>query len=321
VSWVRIDDKLPSHPKWLALGKDAKLFWFHAAVWCGAHNNDGIVPEHAWPFIAFTAGINVSDVASIIEELCRRPQALPSDDARPNALMRKLARSKGGGVEFHDWNAYQPTKKQVAKKQDVDDRKALMRALHDWLHKSPPGRKVKAIVEARDGAFCCYCGEGPLRLDGDRKGSTRRTFDLIDPTTIDSWEWRDRVALHQSEILRVAGLWCVACGYCNSAKGRRAPDETDGYRILPGYGPSRDLPRSAAIQSVFNPPVGSDLAGSGAGRVGPVGSGPRRSRARDAQQPSSDGSVPLLRQTGGAIRLTVDDPAHPSNRSVPEEDR
>jgi hypothetical protein len=276
MSWVRIDDKLITHPKWLALDPEAKLFWFHAAVWCGAHNNDGIVPEHAWPLIAFSAGLAPKEITGVIEQLCRRPQPLPSDEGRPNALLRRVPKARGGGVEFHDWESYQPTKKQVEKKKQVDADSAEMRALHDWFHKSPPGRKVKAIVEARDGAFCCYCGEGPLRTDGDRKGSTRRTFDLIDPTSKDTWEWRDRIALRPSELIRVSDLWCVACGYCNGAKGKRAPDETDGYRILPGRGPSADLPRSAAIQSVLNPPVGTDLSGSvrdGSAGVGSAGPG------------------------------------------------
>jgi hypothetical protein len=307
VSWIRIDDKLTTHPKWLALDPDAKLFWFCAAVWCGAHNNDGLVPEHVWPLVAFSAGLEPKKVPALVDQLCRRPQALPSEEGRPNPLMRRVPKARGGGLEFHNWSTYQPTKKQVEKKKAVDAAADEMKALHRWLHKSAPGKKVKAIVEARDGLRCCYCGEGPLRTDGDRKGSTRRTFDLIDPSTKDSWEWQEGVALRPAEIVRVSDLWCVACGYCNAAKGKRAPDETDGYRIIPGKGPSADLPRSAAIQSVFGPALGTDLAGYG--RNGP-GSG----RAGAGQSGAAAGSVPRLMQSaGGVVRVRPEDPAHPDH--------
>lgn len=296
MTWVRIDDKLTTHPKWLALSGPSKLWWLHAAVWCGAHNNDGIVPEHAWPLVSFTAGVSMGELPAILDQLTRKPQALPSDDGKPNALMSRVPKARGGGVQFHDWQQHQPTKKQVRKKAEVSAAKAEMERLHDWLHKSAPGKKVKAIVAARDGRVCCYCDEGPLRIDGDRKGSTRLTFDLIDPASKDQWEWESvegepRPMLRVSELIAVSDLWCVACGYCNAAKGKRAPDETDGYRILTGRGPQNPS-RSTAIQSVLGRLVGSDLAGSGqVGSVAPLSGGSSSGVNPSVGVPWSDAEV------------------------------
>ncbi len=47
MTWVKVDDKLTTHPKWLPLTLEAKSLWFHAAVWCGAHNNDWC-PSCGW---------------------------------------------------------------------------------------------------------------------------------------------------------------------------------------------------------------------------------------------------------------------------------
>lgn len=54
------------------------------------------------------------------------------------------------------------------------------------------------------------------------------------------------------------------------------------------------------------------LVGAGSGLVG--GLVPDRAGLVESGVPPGDGSVPVLRQTGGAIRLTRADPAHPSNR-------
>lgn len=94
MTWVRIDDKLTTHPKWLALSGPSELWWLHAAVWCGAHNNDGIVPEHAWPLVSFTAGVSMGELPAILDQLTRKPQALPSDDGKPNALMSRVPKAR-----------------------------------------------------------------------------------------------------------------------------------------------------------------------------------------------------------------------------------
>jgi hypothetical protein len=259
-------------------------------------NCDGIIPPTALPMIAINALMDTDQAAEAVELLVRV------------GLWHRRTKKQGGGWEVHDWIDYQPTKAQVQKKKEVDDAKAEMARLHNWFHKSPPGKRVKAIVEARDGAFCCYCDEGPLRTDGDRKGSTRRTFDLIDPSTMNDWEWREGIALRPSEIERVALLWCVACGYCNAAKGKRAPDETDGYQILPGRGPYADPPRSTAIQSRLNPPVGSDLDGSG--RHGPGRDGKPQASTSNPGPTRRPPVTPRLHQNdGGVTRVRPTDPA------------
>lgn len=264
MTWVKIDDKLTTHPKWLSLSLEAKSLWFHAAVWCGAHNNDGALPEHAMALIAFSGSVPSRDVAPAVDLLVKAK------------LWRRVPKAKGGGWEINDWLTYQPSKQQV---QDREAKKAQsdeMKRLHAWLHKSPIGKRVKGLVVERDGTTCCYCGQADLRTDGDRRGLDRRTFDLIDPASKDEFDWSG-APMARAEVERVARLWCVACSYCNQTKNSRRPDETIDMQILPGHGPFRDLPRSAATESRLSRGFGSDPVGSGlvgAGVVVPAGAPP-----------------------------------------------
>lgn len=259
MTWVKIDDKLTTHPKWLPLTLEAKSLWFHAAVWCGAHNNDGHLPEHVLGLIGYTASVPAHLTEDAIGRLVK---------AR---LWSRVPKAKGGGYEIVNWLEYQPSRQQVKEKAAADELSEEMRAIHDWLHKKVTGKRVKALIEARDGLFCRYCGSPVTVGHGDRRSVHRRTFDLIDPA--DRWDIEAR-ALPDDELFRIAEMWAVACGWCNSIKGKRTPAEAD-MALLPPPVLSRHnvLPRSAANSSGTVPAVGSVLAGSG--QVGPirVGSG------------------------------------------------
>jgi 5-methylcytosine-specific restriction endonuclease McrA len=269
VTWVRYDDNADQHPKWLELrgdgtnralerGRRARCLHQSMMLWSGRMNSDGVIPITALPLVSTNA-------------LLTMPEALDAAQLLVDVkLLRRRTKRLGGGFEIHDFLDYQPSKETVQRKVQADDHRALMRDLHNWLHKSPIGKRVKAKVLERDGTTCCYCGRDDLRTDGDRKSPDRRTFDLIDPATAGSWD-RSGAALDATEVLRVHNLWCVACGYCNSLKNNRSPDETDGMSVLPGHGPNKhipDLPRSAAIQSGADRESGTDRDGIGSGLDG-----------------------------------------------------
>ncbi len=260
MTWVKIDDKLTSHPKWLQLTLPAKSLWFHSAVWCGAHNTDGIIPEHALPLIGFTASLTPAQIAPSCDDLVRVK------------LWKRRPKKDGGGFEIKDWLHYQPSRQQVLDKRSKQEAKDERERLHDWLHKSPIGRRVKAVIIARDGTTCRYCNTTDLRTDGDRRSLTRRTFDLIDPASINDFQW-DGTPLTPVEIDRIAQLWVVACGWCNATKNNRTPAEAS-MEILPAqpHPPiHRDPPRSAATGSRTNRELGTDQVGPG--RDGPVRDG------------------------------------------------
>lgn len=266
MTWVKVDDKLTTHPKWLPLTLEAKSLWFHAAVWCGAHNNDGHLPEHALGLIGYTASVPAHLVDDAVARLVK---------AR---LWARVPKSRGGGFEIVNWLEYQPSKQQVKDRADADELKAEMDRIHAWLHKKAPGKRVKKLIDARDGVWCRYCGSETLITPGDRRGPHRRTYDLIDPA--DRWDMTS-TALPDEELRQIAEKWAIACGWCNAIKSKRTPAEADMVLLPPpvlaGKTFCRVLPRSAANGSGTVPEVGTGLAGSGA--VGPVRDGSARARA------------------------------------------
>ena len=266
MTWLKIDDKLTTHPKWLGLTLEAKSLWFHAAVWCAAHNNDGELPAESMPLHAFAASVPARQIDDCTTMLVK---------AR---LWSRRPKSKGGGFEICDWLDYQPSKQQVKDRTSADEAKAERKRLHDWLHKAVVGRKVKALIDQRDGMFCRYCDNQVVITAGDRRGPHRRTYDLIDPMSV--WD-REAKALPEAELVRLAGMWVIACGWCNAIKGSRTPDEAD-MTIRPAHGTCKTKADSAANGSGAVPPVGTGLAGSGQNGPALVGSGTPHSPPSEA---------------------------------------
>lgn len=223
MSWFKVDDKLRSHPKWIAITRDARDLWFDAGMWCSAHNNDGVVPADAIPMIAASAKLTTAQATKAIAELVRV------------RLWKVRPKSKGAGWEFHDWVDYQPLKQQVQKK-------AEQQRKHDWLHKTRPGRAVKALIERRDGKWCRYCGIEFTEGRGDRRSMQRKTFDFVDPAFVPQM-----VDPTREQIEDAADAIVLACGFCNAAKGDRTPQDAD-LVLLPAPGDQRNHSRSAREQ-------------------------------------------------------------------------
>lgn len=249
MTWLKVDDKITTHPKWVTLTLQAKSLWFHAAVWCAAHNNDGALPPPAMPLIAFTASVQPHELDEAADRLVR---------AR---LWRRTPKGKGGGFEIVDWLEYQPSKQQVKDRAEKDEAKRERERLHAWLHKKAVGKKVKGRIDRRDGMHCRYCGELTKLTPGDRRSPHRRTYDLLDPDS----RWNtDAQAMTDDEMDAIADLWVVACGWCNAIKQHRTAAEA-GMELLPvspGGRGRKFLPRSAANRSGTVPVLGTGLVGS-----------------------------------------------------------
>ncbi len=273
MTWFKVDDKITTHPKWLTLTLEAKSLWFHAAVWCAAHNNDGHVPDDAMPLIAFTASVP----AHTIDDSTTRLVKARMWSRRPKA--------KGGGFEIINWMDYQPSRQQVKERGESDERKAEMRRLHAWLHKKKTGKLVKGIIDRRDGMHCRYCGELTIVTQGDRRSAQRRTYDLLDPES--RWD-TDTVAMHDDELAAVAALWVVSCGWCNAVKGSRTPAEADMELLEPpGQRRRGDLSLSVANRSGTVQVLGTGL--SGPDLAGPIRDG---TEAQPSGSAASSDQVP-----------------------------
>lgn len=277
MTWLKVDDKITTHPKWLPLTIEAKSLWFHAAVWVAAHNNDGQIPDEALALIAFTASVQPHVVDDSTGRLVKA------------GLWLRRAKSKGGGFEIHNWLDYQPSRQQVKERADADDRREEKKRLHDWLHKKTVGKRVKQLIDARDGLFCRYCAEQTVITPGDRRGPHRRTYDLIDPDS--RWD-TDATALDEVEIERIAQLWAVACGWCNAVKAMRTPDDA-GMQLLPPPTRGRGiLPRSVANGSGTVPELGTGLAVPDLAGSGRPSTGRGRGRPDDPAPPHDDVHFP-----------------------------
>lgn len=248
MTWLKIDDKLRTHPKWLALDVYERALWFDAAGHAAAHNTDGVIHEHTLGLIAYSAKVPAELVDRCVTSLIR------------HKWWKRRPKAAGGGWEIVNWLQYQPSKAQVERKAETD-------SLHDWLHKTPQGKLVKAAVRRRDGVGCRYCGI-ECRTDGDRRSIARLTFDYVDPDFT-----FDRSSLLEPPAFKaVVDAWVVACGHCNAVKNRRTPDAAQ-MPLRPAPAARAIHSQSAATESrpvreFGTGRVGSGLFGDGSGRDG-----------------------------------------------------
>jgi hypothetical protein len=238
MSWLKIDDKLRTHSKWMAIDIYDRALWFDASVWSASYNTDGVIPEHMLVPISFSALVPADRLDVCVARLVKV------------GWWRRRRKADGGGWEIANWLEYQPSRAQVERKAETD-------SLHDWLHKSPQGKRVKAAVRRRDGIWCRYCGI-ECRTDGDRRSLARMTFDFIDP----DFTFDRSVALDAHAFQEVVGAWAVACGHCNAVKNRRSPGDAE-MPLRPAQGLHRIHSRSAAIQSRPDRESGTGRVGSG----------------------------------------------------------
>ena len=88
MTWVRLDDGAPLHPKLLAVGPEAAWLWVAGLAYANRHVTNGVIPPQALP-------------------------ALYPSDQWPRARLAKLAAAlveaglwtarEGGGWEVHDY--------------------------------------------------------------------------------------------------------------------------------------------------------------------------------------------------------------------------
>lgn len=105
--WVRLDTGFPDHPKILALigakKPRAALLYVFGLAYSGRHELDGFIPAAALPFIHGT-----------------KSEALALCDVG-------LWHARQGGYEINDWQEYQPSSEETARKKESARQAALKR--------------------------------------------------------------------------------------------------------------------------------------------------------------------------------------------------
>lgn len=106
--WFKVDDHFHSHPKVKKCGLEVVGLWTVSGSYCMAHLTDGFVEE------CFVRG-------------WRRGLKL-AETLVAAGLWYETTREGEKGWQFHDWDKYQPTKKQVeAEREKARNRKAAQR--------------------------------------------------------------------------------------------------------------------------------------------------------------------------------------------------
>lgn len=95
MTWFKVDDKLWSHPKWLATPAASRGLWVTAGSWSAHHELDGFVPTPSLRLLGHTktqaAALVAAGLWAVVD----------------------------GGWEFHGWAEFQPTKAELQAKREA----------------------------------------------------------------------------------------------------------------------------------------------------------------------------------------------------------
>lgn len=110
MSWVKLDDLVTEHPKFLGLTDRAKWVWVQALCWCSRQRTDGFMPAEAIPQIA------PRSTASTTQELVKAG----------------LWERRNGGYQIHDFLDYQPSQADLEERQRQKSRAGQRGADSRW---------------------------------------------------------------------------------------------------------------------------------------------------------------------------------------------
>lgn len=158
MAWLRIDDRVRTHPKVVQAGPDAAWFWFCGICYCREHLTDGFIPKAM--LASLVPGVGLSA-------------------ARKHAatLMRfVLWHETEGGYRVHDFLDWNPSRADVEADREWDRRRKELYADPDLI----------AQIRQRDRDCCRYCGEQVNWKD--RRGPHGGQFDHVIPRGDNSLE-------------------------------------------------------------------------------------------------------------------------------------
>lgn len=69
MTWVKIDDKAPSHPKLIAAGAEASWLWLCGLCYCNSYQTDGVIPQGALRALNPGAGWDLRKLKKLAEKL------------------------------------------------------------------------------------------------------------------------------------------------------------------------------------------------------------------------------------------------------------
>jgi hypothetical protein len=151
--WVRLDDSMPDHPKFVDLSDSAFRLWVHGMCYANRQLTDGIVP------------------ATALKVLRKRP--VDAAELVRAGLWSPL--EGGGGWRIHDYSEYQPTRDKVLKQ-----RQTTRNRLERWRN----AQKAKGSKERQESAADVTRGVTPLLDEVKRDGNGVTCNAVTPPVTL-----------------------------------------------------------------------------------------------------------------------------------------
>lgn len=209
MSWVKLDDGFPEHPKVVGLTDVAFCLYIHALCYAARRETDGYIPAGSVSSLAGGAGR--ARAARAAAELVAA-QLWHATGPETCERCRKVAPLSHGWI-IHDFLEYNPS--------HADQERAREIAKRRWVMNH--NDELRDAVRSRDGDRCRYCAvEVNWR---DRRSPNGGTYDHILPVSKGGGEEPDNIA--------------VCCRRCNNRKGGRTPEEADMPLLPPRTHPAQ----------------------------------------------------------------------------------
>ena len=125
MTWTKLDENFPLHPKILAAGPVAELLQIHALIYCNRLGTDGLVP------------------ASAVRHLIHVPERRPVQKLVELGIWEVV----DGGYQIHDFLDYQPSRAEVEAKRKQKASAGQAGGLASG--KARASRSVSSSVEAK----------------------------------------------------------------------------------------------------------------------------------------------------------------------------
>ena len=109
--WVRIDDQVAHHPKFVEAGPVASWLWVCGNCYCNKYLTDGFIPSVAVPTLGDIKGV---------EKLV------------PKLLAARLWEECKGGYRVHDFLAFNPSAEEVRRKRAAARQSGKVGAKKRW---------------------------------------------------------------------------------------------------------------------------------------------------------------------------------------------
>lgn len=229
MTWFKVDDNWPHHPKVRAAGLDGRALWCTVGPMIAKARTDGIADPLMLKDAAHIADLTPARARKALAQLVMVGLWHEPDHHCPKCP------PVTDGILFHDWNDYQPVKAELDNPAARSKAARGKRLLRDST--------LCGLIQERDRGLCRYCA---VRVNwNDRKGKTGGTYDHVDPEGDNTLE-----------------NVVVTCRRCNGIKRDRTPEEA-GMVLLPP--PDARPISSAQTWPASAPNLAADLTGSSPG--------------------------------------------------------